>query len=455
MDTGYKMIAPAIDDLTDLAYSNDMNTKLYSKEINDLLLRISETLRPLKPMPNNQESKELWLTFPRGELEDWSLYQEAIADGEEDLENFREWWLDAYPDEVCWYRLVFIENDAATCVSLGGKMFILAISEEEADRRCTKYGMTKSEMTGGAFCEGELITLLEMIQTAAEKSMEELKNGAYNNRLSELPFNLKTGLVLRSALWEACPEEKEALWKDMDDKTFNRFRCLIESGKNSMSQIGLIPKDRMTGGTFLRACSLGYRACGFPYEGLSYAEQYILHADGRDEGLTGITNDWYHRGDGRGIDMDSPEAWFEWYFNREMKFGHPWEVIRGGNMTHVDLIVLAVPQEAYSERIRLNGYYFAVSGISAVCVGQAVKFYVALREAGLPVILRDGDAILKRYLGEDYVGIVPSTRTPVYCGDLFSGVQEEIIDYTHIERDEYDILKDKIRWLPVKGAELA
>ena len=52
---------------------------------------------------------------------------------------------------------------------------------------------------------------------------------------------------------------------------------------------------------------------------------YYRHADGRDDGL-------------KKIDPDSAEAFADWLENRE-KGGHPWEVCRGGNSTHVSLYV--------------------------------------------------------------------------------------------------------------------
>lgn len=59
------------------------------------------------------------------------------------------------------------------------------------------------------------------------------------------------------------------------------------------------------------------------YDGQAFAlkAQYYRHADGRDDGL-------------KKIDPDSAEAFADWLENRE-KGGHPWEVCRGGNSTHV------------------------------------------------------------------------------------------------------------------------
>lgn len=72
----------------------------------------------------------------------------------------------------------------------------------------------------------------------------------------------------------------------------------------------------------------------------SEKEQYALHADGRDEGLSKL-------------DGDSPEAFARWLKERP-RTGHPWEVCRGGNSTHIDCIV---HRDAH-------GYYLVVAGLA-------------------------------------------------------------------------------------------
>ena len=57
----------------------------------------------------------------------------------------------------------------------------------------------------------------------------------------------------------------------------------------------------------------------------SEKEQYALHSDGRDEGLSKL-------------DGDSSEAFARWLTERP-RTGHPWEICRGGNSTHIDCFV--------------------------------------------------------------------------------------------------------------------
>lgn len=46
--------------------------------------------------------------------------------------------------------------------------------------------------------------------------------------------------------------------------------------------------EAMTSGLFFRCCALGYEANHYEGCELSPKEQYLKHADGRDEGLCGI-----------------------------------------------------------------------------------------------------------------------------------------------------------------------
>lgn len=120
---------------------------------------------------------------------------------------------------------------------------------------------------------------------------------------------------------------------------------------------------------FYHFCALGYRAMGYTGTEKSEKEQYALHADGRDEGLSKL-------------DGDSPEAFAQWLKERP-RTGHPWEVCRGGNSTHIDCIV---HQDAH-------GYYLVVAGLAETRTIEAVRFFLALYRAGVPVCIRNAEEL--------------------------------------------------------------
>lgn len=79
---------------------------------------------------------------------------------------------------------------------------------------------------------------------------------------------------------------------------------------------------------------------------------------------------------------------------------------------------------------------------------------MSLREAGLPVVLRDASEIMARYEGTDFIGIVPHRTIPKYCESMFPEKYGNVIDFMHVYSDEYDVLKQYIEWLPEEKAEL-
>ena len=98
------------------------------------------------------------------------------------------------------------------------------------------------------------------------------------------------------------------------------------------------------------------------------------------------------------------------------------------------------------------GYYFIVAGKHRAA--EAVNFYIALHDAGFPVLLDDADEILARFEGTDYVGIVPHAVTPKYCENLFPAKYGRVIDFMNIYSEEMEQFGDQIEWIPEERAEL-
>jgi hypothetical protein len=122
---------------------------------------------------------------------------------------------------------------------------------------------------------------------------------------------------------------------------------------------------------FLNACAVAYEGAGYGIKILNIVAQYRRMADGRDEGLLSI-------------DLDSPTALRHWFESRPQG-GHPWEIVRGGNTTHISLYL--VPTEDERFRLRLAG--------SATTRGAEVaKMALALHHAKVSFELADVDSLL-------------------------------------------------------------
>lgn len=413
----YKLVAPDIDSLLNCFERGFLNPSAPSEDLCKAMDPLFEMLRDLAPLRKNNEAKAIWVTIPRGFIEDSGSYEDMLEWGDvKNHEEYEQYWLKEYPDPVCWYELVIAEafhKDGSRwfrAVHFGDKPIINAHFDYDAD-----------EKTG---------------------------------------FSFRTGIILRAGLWEREPEWKESDLEGLPAETISAFRALLNSGINRMDRIGRLKS--MTARDFFRACAIGYKACGYNGSELPPVDQYFLHGDGRDEGLSGRG---HGLNAGPGIDFDDPAAWNEWYFHREQHGGHPWEVCRGGNSTHVDLYVMhdrrdldfkyragEISEDEYQERIRSSGYFFLIGGKHRAA--EAVRFYTALSAAGLPVLLSDAKDIMTRFDGTGYVGIVPHSVPTRYCEELFPEKYGDIIDFMHVYREEMEKFGDAIEWLPEEEAML-
>ena len=141
------------------------------------------------------------------------------------------------------------------------------------------------------------------------------------------------------------------------------------------------------------------------------------------------------------IDADSPQAFSDWIDNRS-HIGHPFEVCRGGNSTHITLYVGK----------HAEGYRLDLDGSSVGRTIETVKFYLALCRAGVPVYLHHAKLLADRLRGEEKIGIVPEGITPAYCGSLFP--DKEIISFMNLPDEDREAFLPYCRWQPIAQVRL-
>ena len=443
-----RLCAPVVDRLLNQFDNRIINPSAQPVEILDVMDLIFKEASCLAPVKENSEVKRLWLFIPRGEISDYCSYEEMLE--WEEVASYPEYELrfrQDYPDEINWYELILVESEGYRGLIVNNTIIVSA--------------QTEKKPVGSDYRTQAAVDLCTLLAKAVHTSIALLRKGTYNSFVERsLPYKFRSGIIKRSVLWKAFPEMKEAIFEGMDDVTFSKFQKYLKGPGNDAVKVGRI-RD-FTGIMFLKACAAGYRACGYEGSDLPLVDQYLLHADGRDEGLTGKG---HGLSEGPGIDLDSPLSWDEWYYDTGRFGGHPWEVCRGGNSTHVDLFVrndkqyvswqlktgrmTAEEASSYPE-----GYYFEVAGNAWNRSVEAVKFFVSIKEAGYPVILRDADAILARFKGTDLIGIVPHNVIPNYCENMFPPQYGRILDFMHIYEDEMDEIGNKIEWLAQEEADL-
>ncbi|MBO5021359.1 MAG: hypothetical protein J6D52_11905 [Clostridia bacterium] len=371
------------------------------------LFRLIKQIKPTK----DKDIHELWLSAETGPIEAFGDYDEMYEDGQVDSrEEFEEWWKSYYPYDQVWYNMCTVEREdnGYKCIFLNHKMVI------EIDHR--KKNRTFEE---------DISEFTTWLLEEVKKCLAELKAGTYNKRINrELPCGQKTGTILLKDLWDLFPQRRADFFEDISQTEIEEFVTLMDKQRKDDS-------DRikhLTVNDFFSLCALGYKANNYEGTDLSPREQYYLHADGRDDDL------------GK-INPDSVEEFRDWLLNK-LKYGHPWEVCRGGNSTHISLYV------GYDEA----GFFLILAGSAWTRTIETVKFYLALINAGFPVYLRDGKILASRLLETERIGVVPDGVFPCYCEMLFPG--EHIIDFMNLPYENREQIAELCVWQDINPTEL-
>ncbi len=223
--------------------------------------------------------------------------------------------------------------------------------------------------------------------------------------------------------WECASTTKRLIKDELTEAEIDTFISIASELREAPALRRVTLRD------FLNACAVGYKGAGYGIEMLDIVAQYRCMADGRDEGLLNI-------------DLDSPTALRHWFESRPQS-GHPWEIVRGGNTTHISLYL--VPTE--DERFRLR-----LAGTATTRGAEVAKMALALHHAKVSFELADVDFHVLRAKGSDWIGIVPSA-----CGVGGTGAANlfpenwGIHDTTdHSLLDEHPELRAHTEWLPLE-----
>jgi len=389
-----------------------MNQTSYDAGTYKNIDEICQLMKQLKPISENG-ARELWLKVPRGSIEDFGDYEEMLENGEvENYDDFVRYWQDSYPNEYEWLSFGVVETEE------GYKGIFLEhylALESDPRRQKTEYTDDYSEFSAWLLDE-------------VKRCIAALKAGTYNEDVREnLPAKHRTGYITRKDLWDIFPESREDFFKDFSKEDARAFQIhMNHQEKHGERPLGRLPS--LTANEFYQYCSLGYKANNYRGIELSPKEQYYLHADGRDEGFGEI-------------DPDNPEAFYAWFHDHSHWGGHPWEVCRGGNSTHISLY------PRYDD-----GWYFALSGDAWNRTIETIKFYLALRRDVIPVYLYSGPLLVKRIFETEKIGIVPSGIFPAYCNSMFD--DKEIIDFMNLPFEKTNEVAAKCVWYDIPEAEL-
>ena len=408
-DPDYVLSAPEIESsinwLKRLDYGHYNFSAVYTEDSMKYLNELFALAKEIAPMDSNPAARQLYLMADRGPFE---LFREREFDSEypESPEELKAQWEELYPSPTDWFHCVLIDDP-----DNGYKGVLLNHSQViEINPRHTSEGFPY-----------DVADLAHWLVTALKSAIDLMRQGSYDALVrKELSIRQRVGTVKRSDLWAIYPDIKEEFFEDLSQKQVEQFLDAVKAQPASPEEL----QDKlssMTANDFFSFCSKGYAAMGYEISGRTPSEQYRKFADGRDDGLSEI-------------DPDSTAAFQAWITNRKSFGGHPWEVCRGGNSTHISLYV------RYSD----DSYTLTLAGSAVSRTVETIKFYLALKEAGLPVFLRDADIIAQRMIGDELVGIVPKCVIPAYCGSWFP--EQKVISFMNLPMDAPEKLVEKCTW---------
>ncbi len=222
------------------------------------------------------------------------------------------------------------------------------------------------------------------------------------DKTTDLPLSYNFGIIKRKDLYDLIPKYRENYLcnKNFTDEELN------ESLNRFITPI------KLTRDIYLQCCLICYKANNVNIKG-SLIENYKKNADGRDDGLLEINN--------------TKTAFDKWI--KENHYGHPFEIMRGGNSTHISLY-------PHQEN---DLYYLYLEGKAWSRSIETLNAFVALSKAGYPVKLYNEDILLNRYNEKDYVGILPNYMYYSYYNhefkELFNISVEDSFNWNSFEQD--------------------
>lgn len=335
-------------------------------------------------------------------------------------------WDVIFPDKKAkWHHMHVIHSYGVYYISLSDPD--LPVLEVKSKK---KIGLAPSWKPNYSGDEEELSPAWGGFITAALSWLKYVKKDwiKANKQVEEkYPLKYRTGIVPHSLVRASLSDIRRVDLELGKSKT-KKFIRLVENDYFRSKQNFVCTK--MCANDFFDYCKIAYIAAkpkGHEIDqNLSGLELYKQYADGRDNGLLDIN-------------PDSTEEFADWIDGTHPKKtdgGHPWEIRRGGNTTHIDLYV---SRPSYHEK---EGFIVTLFGPSTIRLKETICMFLGLYDAGLPITIRDPEDIRKRLLAQDNIGIVPCYETLHRADENFTA-EQAVFDVMHF--DELGKFKRRIK----------
>lgn len=249
------------------------------------------------------------------------------------------------------------------------------------------------------------------------------------------PINRRCGIVPNTLIRALLPDVYQIHTALGKAKT-KKFIQIVES--NYFHDEKKTTRESMTANDFFGYCKIAYLASQRKDdtidENLSGRQMYERYADGRHEGLLEIS----------ATSKKEFAAWIDGEHPKKTTGGHPWEIKRGGNTTHIDLFVCR-PSHYTKSNFKVE-----LRGMSIGRLQETINMFLALYDAGLPITISDPEGIRKRLLAQDNIGIVPCYHSLHRANQSFPDHQDvyDVLYFDDLGRAKRQI-KPFITWEPL------
>ena len=401
--------------------------------------RVYELLQRLAPQPQAVRTSSLswphvWLPVQReswAEVKAWYTQdeQDKIDDADEidserdSFEELQENWQLEYPYETDWFRAACEVFDGTLSCALLPKEYCVLLKLDQ--HMVSGLRDFQDEKVRQGFAE-----YTNWLTTALEEQLKRLLEdpNAYHAALEQrLPKRERFGKLRRRDFWYIAPDAEHFLRDELASDEVTTFSTMADQ------LTAETPLTDLTLNDFLRFCTICYEGAGYDLAGLTPREQYLAKADGRHDGLLDI-------------EPDSPQALADW-FAAGHRGGHPWEIVRGGNTTHISLFL------SHNE----GGYTLFLAGSARSRATETIRMALALWRHTIPFGLHQAEHLKRMATGEDWIGMVPHHfgLAPQYC-EAFFPKEDQIYDFiSFLSLAEYPGLEQRVEWYPLERVRLS
>lgn len=278
---------------------------------------------------------------------------------------------------------------------------------------------------------GDLITAARIWLKRVNKDWVKTQKEVQEN----YPLDRRLGYISNALVRVSLPDMYR-IDKKLGKANCKKFIKLVEEGYFHKNENYTV--NTLTANKFFEYCKIAYIAAAekpdYIDKSLTGKEMYQRYADGRHEGLLDI-------------DPNSKKEFANWLDGKHPKKtsgGHPWEIKRGGNTTHINLYV-SRPSFHLNESFEIT-----LAGASIGRLNETVRMFLAIHDAGLPITIADPEGIRKRILAQDNVGIIPKYESLHRANQQFRE-DEYVYDvlYFHDLGRSRNKLKTFITWKPL------